>query len=152
MQDASLPRAILMDHMDWFNPVEDSVPMPSLDAARNEEDKSVADLDREVVELARVICKGGAVFWRSAAKHPWYSQRFEKAGFRVAPIPSVRRASPSIMSTCTHHSTRLCGCRRYRPKLQRALASLIPFRMLRVMDQSPRSCLLYTSPSPRDRG
>lgn len=86
MQDASLTRAILMDHMDWFNPVEDSVPMPSLDAARNEEDKSVADLDREVVELARVICKGGAVFWRSAAKHPWYSQRFEKAGFRVAPI------------------------------------------------------------------
>ena len=86
MQDASLTRAILMDHMDWFNPVEDSVPMPSLDAARNEEDKSVADLDREVVELARVICKGGAVSWRSAAKHPWYSQRFEKAGFRVAPI------------------------------------------------------------------
>ena len=86
MQDASLTRAILMDHMDWFNPVEDSVPMPSLDAARNEEDKSVADLDREVVELARVICKGGAVFWRSAAKHPWYSQRFEKAGFRVAPV------------------------------------------------------------------
>ena len=49
-------------------------------------DKSVPDLDREVVEIARVIAPGGAVFWRSAAKHPWYSQRFEKAGFRVAPV------------------------------------------------------------------
>lgn len=26
------------------------------------------------------------MFWRSAAKHPWYSKRFELAGFRVAPV------------------------------------------------------------------
>ncbi|KOS14515.1 hypothetical protein Malapachy_1139 [Malassezia pachydermatis] len=86
MQDGSLTRAILMDHMDWFDPVDESVPLPSLEQARNEEDKTVSDLDREVVELARVIAKGGAVFWRSAAKYPWYQQRFEKAGFKVAPV------------------------------------------------------------------
>lgn len=86
MQDGSLTRAILMDHMDWFDPVPETVPIPSLEQARNEEDKSVSDLDREVVELARVIAKGGQVFWRSAAKHPWYSQRFEAAGFQVGPV------------------------------------------------------------------
>ena len=86
MQDQSLTRAILMDHMDWFDPIPDSTPIVSLAQARDENDKSVPDLDREVVEIARVIAPGGAVFWRSAAKHPWYSQRFEKAGFRVAPV------------------------------------------------------------------
>ena len=86
MQDKSLTRAILMDHMDWFDPVADSVPLPTFEAARNDDDKKVSDLDREVVELARVIAPGGAVFWRSAAKHPWYSKRFELAGFRVAPV------------------------------------------------------------------
>lgn len=86
MQDKSLTRAILMDHMDWFDPIADSVPLPTLEAARNEDDKSISDLDREVVELARVIGPGNAVFWRSAAKYPWYTKRFELAGFRVAPI------------------------------------------------------------------
>ena len=86
MQDSSLTRAILMDHMDWFDPIPASVALPSLEKARDEEDKSVSDLDREVVELARVIAKGGVVFWRSAAKHPWYSQRFVAAGFRVSPV------------------------------------------------------------------
>ena len=86
LQDGSLTRAILMDHMDWFDPIDDSVPIPTLEAARNVNDKSVADLDREVVEIARVIAKGGAVFWRSAAKYPWYSKRFELAGFKVAPV------------------------------------------------------------------
>lgn len=86
MQDNSLTRAILMDHMDWFDPVGKDVPLPSLEAARNENDKSISDLDREVVELARVIAPGGAVFWRSAAKYPWYQKRFELAGFRVAPV------------------------------------------------------------------
>lgn len=86
LQDGSLTRAILMDHMDWFDPIDDSVPIPKLEAARNENDKTVADLDREVVEIARVIAKGGAVFWRSAAKYPWYSKRFELAGFKVAPV------------------------------------------------------------------
>lgn len=86
MQDNSLTRAILMDHMDWFDPLPDSQPLPTLEQAHNEEDKSVSDLDREVIELRRVIAPGGMVFWRSSAKHPWYSARFEKAGFRVSPV------------------------------------------------------------------
>lgn len=86
MQDASLTRAILMDHMDWFDPIAPAKALPTLDESRNDDDKQVSDLDREVVELARVIVPGGYVFWRSAAKHPWYAQRFEAAGFRVAPI------------------------------------------------------------------
>lgn len=86
MQDGSLSHAILMDHMDWFDPIPASRPLPTLAESRNENDKSVSDLDREVVELARVIKHDGQVFWRSAAKYPWYVQRFEAAGFRVSPV------------------------------------------------------------------
>ncbi|PKI85240.1 hypothetical protein MVES1_000948 [Malassezia vespertilionis] len=86
LQDHSLTRAILMDHMDWFDPIPPSRPLPSLEHARDDNEKSISDLDREVVELARVISPGGAVFWRSAAKHPWYAQRFEAGGFRVTPL------------------------------------------------------------------
>ena len=86
MQDGSLSHAILMDHMDWFDPIPASRPLPTLAESHNENDKSVSDLDREVVELARVIKRDGQVFWRSAAKHPWYTQRFEAAGFRVSPV------------------------------------------------------------------
>ncbi|EPQ30272.1 uncharacterized protein PFL1_02388 [Pseudozyma flocculosa PF-1] len=85
-EDESLTRAITMDHMDWFDPVSDNVPAPSLKAARRDSDKSVSDLDREVRELSRVVKKGGAVFYRSAAKRPWYSRRFEKMGFKVTPV------------------------------------------------------------------
>lgn len=86
MQDNSLTRAILMDHMDWFDPIAAGVPLPALGDARNESNKHISDLDREIVELRRVIARGGMVFWRSAAKHPWYTQRFEAAGFDVAPV------------------------------------------------------------------
>ncbi|WFD30452.1 hypothetical protein MSPP1_001473 [Malassezia sp. CBS 17886] len=86
MQDASLTRAILMDHMDWFDPIPTSVPLPTLARARTDDDKSVSDLDREVVELARVVSRNGLIFWRSAAKCPWYRERFEKAGFHVEPV------------------------------------------------------------------
>ena len=66
-----------MDHMDWFDPVPESRPAPTIEAARKDSDKSISDLDREIIELSRVIRKGGSVFWRSAAKKPWYNQRFE---------------------------------------------------------------------------
>lgn len=66
-----------MDHMDWFDPVPESRPAPTIEAARKDSDKSISDLDREIIELSRVIRKGGCVFWRSAAKKPWYNQRFE---------------------------------------------------------------------------
>lgn len=85
-QDASLTHAITMDHMDWYDPVPDSQSAPTVEEARMDHDKSISDLDREIVELSRVIAKGGAVFWRSAAKKPWYNARFEKMGFRVEAI------------------------------------------------------------------
>ncbi|KAN0060609.1 hypothetical protein ACQY0O_007267 [Thecaphora frezii] len=86
MEDESLTRAITMDHMDWFDPVTPGTPAPTLKQARRDSDRSVSDLDREVRELSRVIRKGGAVFYRSAAKRPWYNERFEKMGFKVSPV------------------------------------------------------------------
>lgn len=94
-QDGSLTRAITMDHMDWYDPVSDSQPAPTLEAARVDLDKSISDLDREIIELSRVISKGGSVFWRSAAKRPWYNQRFEKMGFHVEPI-HIRETKQNI--------------------------------------------------------
>ncbi|WFD44619.1 hypothetical protein MPSI1_003287 [Malassezia psittaci] len=96
MDDNSLTRAILMDHMDWFDPVPASRPLPSLeDGHEDPSDKDISDLDREVVQLARVIQHGGQVFWRSAAKYPWYTQRFQAAGFRVSPV-HIRESDQSI--------------------------------------------------------
>lgn len=43
-----------MDHLDWFA-------------------LGSKDVDEEVKELHRVLCPGGIVFWRSAAKKPWYN-------------------------------------------------------------------------------
>ncbi|CBQ70562.1 related to Betaine lipid synthase [Sporisorium reilianum SRZ2] len=85
-EDGALTRAITMDHMDWFDRVPASQPAPTIKQARKDADKSVSDLDREICELSRVVRKGGAVFYRSAAKKPWYNQRFEKMGFRVEAV------------------------------------------------------------------
>lgn len=95
LADSSLTHAILMDHMDWFDPIAPQVPAPSLKASRDDANTSISDLDREIRELSRVIAPGGAVFWRSAAKEPWYRQRFEKMGFRVQPI-HIRKDEKAI--------------------------------------------------------
>lgn len=95
LEDDSLTHAIVMDHMDWFDPIPPQVPAPSLKQARDESNTSVSDLDREVRELSRVVKRGGAVYWRSAAKQPWYRQRFEKMGFRTEPI-HIRESGKSI--------------------------------------------------------
>ena len=44
------------------------------------------DVDEEVAQLHRALSTGGMVFWRSAAKHPWYNAVFEHAGFKLSPI------------------------------------------------------------------
>jgi hypothetical protein len=41
------------------------------------------EVDEEVAELHRVLAAGGMVFWRSAARCPWYNEVFERAGFEV---------------------------------------------------------------------
>ncbi|KAJ6499386.1 hypothetical protein C8R45DRAFT_114363 [Mycena sanguinolenta] len=67
LSDGSLTRALIMDHLDWFTP-------------------SSSDIDEEVAELHRVIAPGGFVFWRSAARKPWYNVNFERRGFKVTAV------------------------------------------------------------------
>jgi len=62
---SSLTRALIMDHMDWF------------DSERPKE------VEEEVEELVRVLSSGGMVFWRSAARRPWYNDVFERMGFKL---------------------------------------------------------------------
>ncbi|KAJ3925991.1 MAG: hypothetical protein NXY57DRAFT_1030425 [Lentinula lateritia] len=69
----SLTRALIMDHLDWFT-------------------VNSKDVDEEVTQLARVVAPGGFVFWRSAAKHPWYNEVFERSKFRVEAV-AIRTGS-----------------------------------------------------------
>ncbi|KAJ3797189.1 hypothetical protein GGU11DRAFT_684206 [Lentinula aff. detonsa] len=69
----SLTRVLIMDHLDWFKVNSESV-------------------DQEIAQLARVVASGGLVFWRSAAKQPWYNKVFERAGFHVEAV-AIRKGS-----------------------------------------------------------
>ncbi|KAG8843241.1 hypothetical protein FRB96_004229 [Tulasnella sp. 330] len=93
--DESLTKIIVMDSLDWFDPIPKSTPLPPTGAqALDELDESPEDayehlkseLDFEILEMRRVLKPGGNAVWRSAAKYPWYRQRFELAGFKVHPI------------------------------------------------------------------
>ncbi|KAI0338707.1 hypothetical protein BDW22DRAFT_1415383 [Trametopsis cervina] len=68
--DGSITKMVVMDHMDWFMP----------------KDSSDCGLEVEIAQMRRVLAKGGAVYWRSAAKKPWYIQKFAKNGFFVEPL------------------------------------------------------------------
>ncbi|OAQ31425.1 hypothetical protein K457DRAFT_92422 [Linnemannia elongata AG-77] len=65
LQDGELTKAVLMDHMDWFDP---------------------KDAEEEIKEVSRAIRSGGMVLWRSAGRKPWYNALFEKYGFDVQPV------------------------------------------------------------------
>ncbi|KAG0241664.1 hypothetical protein B0O80DRAFT_449974 [Mortierella sp. GBAus27b] len=65
LADGELTKAVLMDHMDWFDP---------------------KDAEEEIKEVARVMRKGGMVLWRSAGRKPWYNALFEKHGFEVEAV------------------------------------------------------------------
>ncbi|KAJ7925215.1 hypothetical protein B0H13DRAFT_2229697 [Mycena leptocephala] len=67
LPDWSLTRALIMDHLDWFTP-------------------GSAEIDAEVAEIHRVLAPGGFVFWRSAARQPWYNGNFERQGFKVTAL------------------------------------------------------------------
>ncbi|KAJ3558112.1 hypothetical protein NM688_g1112 [Phlebia brevispora] len=67
LADASITKMVVMDHMDWFDP----------DAGEG------GELDVEIEQMHRVLTKGGAVYWRSAAKKPWYIAHFARHGFSV---------------------------------------------------------------------
>ncbi|WWC92743.1 uncharacterized protein L201_007702 [Kwoniella dendrophila CBS 6074] len=96
LPDGSLTKIIVMDSMDWFDPIDPNVQLPT--SSSNAEDqfdsnspeKSLeylrSELDYEIIEMLRVLKKNGLVIWRSASKKPWYIQRFQLAGFNVNPI------------------------------------------------------------------
>ncbi|KAJ7647411.1 hypothetical protein FB45DRAFT_893372 [Roridomyces roridus] len=67
LSDWALTRALVMDHLDWFTP-------------------GSADVDDEISQLHRVLAPGGSVYWRSAARQPWYNANFERHGFKVTPL------------------------------------------------------------------
>ncbi|KAJ7132836.1 hypothetical protein C8R43DRAFT_1206637 [Mycena crocata] len=69
LPDSALTRALIMDHLDWFTPGSGS-----------------SDIDEEVKELYRVLAPGGFVFWRSAARKPWYNANFERRGFTITAL------------------------------------------------------------------
>ncbi|THU83333.1 hypothetical protein K435DRAFT_765909 [Dendrothele bispora CBS 962.96] len=73
MAACSISRSLVMDHLDWFS----------------EDSEVVRD---EIAELHRVLVPGGSVFWRSAAKNPWYVLVFKRSGFAVEPV-SVRKGT-----------------------------------------------------------
>ncbi|CAK9784087.1 hypothetical protein CC85DRAFT_58115 [Cutaneotrichosporon oleaginosum] len=103
LPDESLTKVIVMDSMDWFDPIPADRPLPPIDAAldRAEDSPEAAlehlrsELDFEILEMHRVLRVGGHAVWRSAAKYPWYRQRFELAGFKVEPI-DIRENNQAI--------------------------------------------------------
>ncbi|KAG6821002.1 hypothetical protein H0H93_008631 [Arthromyces matolae] len=76
LSKGSLTRALIMDHLDWFTP-------------------GSRDVVEEVAEFHRVLSPGGMIFWRSAARHPWYNEVFTNAGFDVEPV-AIRDGSRAI--------------------------------------------------------
>ncbi|CAG8572399.1 12315_t:CDS:2, partial [Cetraspora pellucida] len=74
LDEGELTRAVLMDHIDWF---------------------SECEADEEIKQLARAVRKGGQVFWRSSARHPWYNKVFVKHGFDVEPV-CIREPGSSV--------------------------------------------------------
>ncbi|WVQ79348.1 hypothetical protein IAT38_001445 [Cryptococcus sp. DSM 104549] len=95
LPDENLTKVIVMDSMDWFDPIPANTPLPpttsgALDTLDPTPEAALehlrSELDYEVLEMKRVLKVGGVAVWRSAAKRPWYRQRFEAAGFKVSPI------------------------------------------------------------------
>ncbi|KAJ7494387.1 hypothetical protein B0H11DRAFT_2156166 [Mycena galericulata] len=67
LPDKCLTRVVVMDHLDWFAP-------------------GSADVDAEIKNLSRLLDVGGSVFWRSAARTPWYNANFTAMGFQVTAL------------------------------------------------------------------
>jgi betaine lipid synthase len=56
----------LMDSMDWFDPAD-----------------TTSAAFSQVLALNKVLKIGGRVFFRSAARKPWYADLFENNGFEA---------------------------------------------------------------------
>ncbi|MCP8719005.1 MAG: class I SAM-dependent methyltransferase [Asgard group archaeon] len=81
----SITIAILMDHMDWFDP-------------------HGKDAINEISALKKCLAPNGRVMLRSAAPNPWYMKTFESLGFKVE-NSVVRKHGESIDRVNMYAST-----------------------------------------------
>jgi len=88
LNENSITIAIIMDHMDWFDP-------------------KGGDAVSEITALKKCLCNGGRVMLRSASTHPWYIKTFESLGFKCNPA-AVRLSGESIDRTNMYASTWVC--------------------------------------------
>ena len=88
LQDKSITIAIIMDHMDWFDP----------------KGKEAA---AEILALKNCLAPKGRVLLRSAASYPWYIKTFEHYGFRCEPA-AIRESGSSIDRINMYASTWIC--------------------------------------------
>lgn len=84
----SLTVAVIMDHMDWFDP-------------------KGSDAIHEITALYNALQIDGRVLLRSAATHPWYIKSFEDMGFACEPA-AIRRSGHSIDRVNMYASTWVC--------------------------------------------
>ncbi|KAI8920400.1 hypothetical protein DFJ77DRAFT_427126 [Powellomyces hirtus] len=87
--DGELTRVVLMDHLDWFSP----------EGAEN-----------EIRAVARKCAKGAKVFWRSAAKRPWYNAIFERHGFNIVML-QIREDDTLYIDRVNMYASFYCGLR-----------------------------------------
>lgn len=84
----SITVAIIMDHMDWFNP-------------------NGTDAKKEILAVKKCLVKGGRVMLRSAAQYPWYIKTFESLGFKCKPA-AIRHSGETIDRVNMYASTWVC--------------------------------------------
>ncbi|KAI3405814.2 hypothetical protein KGF56_001421 [Candida oxycetoniae] len=88
LSSKSITIAIIMDHMDWFDP-------------------NGKDAINEISAVKKCLANGGRVMLRSASKHPWYIDTFQEMGFDCHPA-AVRESGTSIDRTNMYASTWVC--------------------------------------------
>lgn len=89
-----------------FDPIPPHTPLPrsttgAQDALADTPEAAYEDLkselDYEILEMRRVLRVGGHAVWRSAAKRPWYRQRFELAGFKGEWLSRRKRFKADVL-------------------------------------------------------
>lgn len=88
LSQKSITIAIIMDHMDWFDPNGD-------------------DAKKEIESVRNCLVPGGRVMLRSAAQFPWYIKTFESCGFICKPA-AIRHSGESIDRINMYSSTWVC--------------------------------------------
>lgn len=84
----SISIAIIMDHMDWFDP-------------------EGTDAENEIAALSNCLADGARVMLRSASTKPWYIETLKKMGFSCEPA-AVRTRGQSIDRVNMYASTWVC--------------------------------------------